>query len=228
MAFCTQCGSAVPDGARFCPKCGTAVASATPPALDTHAAAPAIFDAVPPPAASQTYPEPQSHAPAAAPSTAGGGPAWILPVVVILALLALAYVFIVRRGDGPAVDAGTPIATRGGGETAGGAGSVATSGRTAVSAATLDSAFNADPNAATLRYPGPLTVTGVIASTEQPGSSPSLSLEGRTRFNYMIATFSDGGRARLAPLTKGQTVTTRCDGVRTLGGTTILSGCRLP
>ena len=32
MAFCINCGSQIPDGAKFCPSCGTPVASIPTPA----------------------------------------------------------------------------------------------------------------------------------------------------------------------------------------------------
>jgi hypothetical protein len=97
-----------------------------------------------------------------------------------------------------------------------------------VSATTLDSAFANDPAAARLRYAGPVRVSGIIATMVQPGPTPSLSMEGRTRFNYMIVNFPEGYRTRLTPLAKGQAISVSCDEVRSLGGTTILSGCLLP
>ena len=72
-----------------------------------------------------------------------------------------------------------------------------------------------------------MRVSGTIATMVQPGPTPSLSMEGRTRFNYVIVNFPAGYRERLAPLAKGQVITVACGGVRALGGTTILSDCRL-
>jgi hypothetical protein len=96
-----------------------------------------------------------------------------------------------------------------------------------VSAPTLESAFFSDPGGAAVRYPGPIRVAGTIATMVQPGPTPALSMEGRSRFNYMIVNFPAGYRERLAPLSKGRFITVACDEVRSLGGTTILSGCLL-
>lgn len=38
MAFCSKCGTNVPDGTAFCPKCGTAQGSAAPAAAPTSGA----------------------------------------------------------------------------------------------------------------------------------------------------------------------------------------------
>ncbi|SFR96838.1 hypothetical protein SAMN05192580_2082 [Sphingomonas jatrophae] len=78
-----------------------------------------------------------------------------------------------------------------------------------------------------MRYAGPIRVAGTIATMVQPGPTPALSMEGRTRFNYMVVNFPAGYREQLALLSKGQFITVSCQSVRSLGGTTILSGCLL-
>lgn len=98
---------------------------------------------------------------------------------------------------------------------------------TATSAAALDSAFFSDPRGAALRYPGPVRVSGVIASMVMPGRTPSLAMEGRSRFNSMVVNFPEGYNDRLAPLYKGRFITVACDSVGTVGGTTFLRGCLL-
>ena len=60
-----------------------------------------------------------------------------------------------------------------------------------------------------------------------PGPTPALSLEGRSRLNYMIVNFPRGYRERLALLSKGQAITVNCGSVRAVGGTTILNDCAL-
>lgn len=99
---------------------------------------------------------------------------------------------------------------------------------TSTTAASLDSAFNSDPQDARDRYAGPLTVSGTIATMVTPGSSPSLSLEGRTRFSFVVANFPAGAaRDRLAKLAKGDRVTLSCRNVTAVAGTTLLQGCAL-
>ncbi|HXH16420.1 MAG TPA: hypothetical protein VNJ10_09850 [Sphingomonas sp.] len=172
---------------------------------------------------------------------------WLLPALVAVALVVIGYLLLVPGK--------TPRATGSSEMVAADAGASAESGRSradsgerravdtasdaadqagattraasTVSAAALDSAFNRDPAGATRLYAGPIRVSGTIATMVQPGPSPALSLEGRTRFNYMIVEFPEGYRTRLAPLAKGQFVSVACEQVRALGGTTILSGCLL-
>jgi hypothetical protein len=60
-----------------------------------------------------------------------------------------------------------------------------------------------------------------------PGSSPSLSLEGRTRFNFVVANLESSAREQLATLAKGDRVTLSCRSVTALAGTTLLNGCAL-
>jgi len=43
MASCTQCGAALPDGARFCPSCGTAVAATGTPGPEERKVATVLF-----------------------------------------------------------------------------------------------------------------------------------------------------------------------------------------
>jgi hypothetical protein len=98
---------------------------------------------------------------------------------------------------------------------------------TSTTAASLDSAFNSDPQGARDRYAGPLTVSGTIATMVTPGASPSLSLEGRTRFNFVVANLAPGAGEQLATLAKGDRVTLSCRSVTGLAGTTVLQGCAL-
>ena len=94
-------------------------------------------------------------------------------------------------------------------------------------AASLDSAFNADPAGARARYAGPVTVSGRIATMVTPGPTPALSLEGRTRFNFVLVNFPSGYREQLATLAKGDRITVSCRNVAALAGTTVLQGCAL-
>ena len=228
MAFCTVCGSELSKGARFCSTCGAAVQGAAPSpdiGVDRSAQAPS---------------ERGATAPIATPSR--GGMSLVLPVVVGIAVLIIAYLLLTGRsseqmpvagqdaaGARVANDAGTaPAAT---GTRAADAASDRAAGPSrapaTVSAAMLDSAFASDPRSAAQRYAGPIRVSGVIATMVQPGSTPALSMEGRTRFNYMVVNFPAGYRERLAPLAKGQLIDVTCNDVQSLGGTTILSGCAL-
>lgn len=239
MAFCNQCGTELPDGARFCAKCGAAVggaasaATAIPPAQPT-------FDP-----AAQSFRQPAQPV-----AGGGGGLGWILPALVGIAALAIAYLIFAPKPAREGADTGTVTATKAGGDASEAAGggteqrdrgsSAAAAGEAAdiaganaraasgtVSAPVLDSAFFSNPDGAAVRYAGPIRVAGTIATMVQPGPTPALSMEGRTRFNYMVVNFPEGYRERLAPLSKGQFITVSCQEVRGLGGTTILSGCLL-
>ena len=255
MAFCSQCGTSLPDDARFCPKCGTAAPSDTGAARDTLSTA---FGAAAQPGAA---PQPQPIPAHAAPARGRGGPRWILPVMIVVALAVIgALLWSQRDGARPiAGDNASEVADKsedgdkvgngksaeravapdetaeaedraggegdGGGEGATDAAAVESGTRT--TAASLDSAFNADPQGARARYAGPVTVSGVIATMVNPGPTPSLSLEGRTRLNFIVANFPAGSRGELADLRKGDRVTLSCSGVNAIAGTTILQGCAM-
>ncbi|OWK32875.1 zinc ribbon domain-containing protein [Sphingomonas mucosissima] len=218
MAFCTACGTQLPNNARFCPSCGAAAGDATAAA---RAADPAPGNA-------------ERPAGFAEPGRGGGAARWILPIVIVIAAVVIGLMLFRGKADQPA--GGTPSES---GQVAGQAGqsteenapsagsSAGASSGTIMSAAALDGAFSRDPAAASATYPGPVRVSGVIASMVQPGPTPALSLEGRTRFNYMVVNFPAGYRERLAPLAKGQFIQLSCSRVRGLAGTTILDGCQL-
>lgn len=241
MAFCSQCGSQLPEGARFCAKCGASTEDAS---------------ATPPPAAGYARPEPL--APTVAP--ANGGARLILPIVIVLAVLVIGYLlWSQREGTRPiagneqqqaaASGAGSDSASDRGQEAGDGAMAdrpaqperVVDAARrdadrlttpppltpTFTTASALDSAFFSDPRGAAQRYDGPVRVSGIIATMVTPGPTPALSLEGRSRFNHMIVNFPRGYRERLAPLAKGMTITVSCGSVQALGGTTILNDCSL-
>ncbi len=239
MSFCNQCGAELPDGAKFCTNCGTAVGAT---GTTTR------FDPAPDAASTggwSTYSASPIPSEPARPVVSGARASfgWLLPALVAAAVLIIGYLLLAPRPDSPAADtSNTAVATNQAGvrpapgadrravDEASDAATVAganTRASNSVSAAVLDSAFNSDPTSAALRYPGPIRVSGTIATMVQPGPTPSLSMEGRTRFNFMIVEFPEGYRTRLAPLAKGQFVSVACDQVRSLGGTTILSGCLL-
>lgn len=222
MAFCSQCGTTLPENARFCPKCGEAVTSASA----TVQAPTAVVQPGPGPVPSQIV-----H-PASRPSRGG----LILPVVLVLALVVIGVALWSQR------DGARPIARDNASESAGrpaeaekandvqqeeeSAPATADTGTNAsTSAASLDSAFNADPQGARARYSGPVTVTGTVATMVTPGSTPALSLEGRTQFNYVVANFPSGSRERLASVAKGDRITLACGSVNSIAGTTMLQGC---
>lgn len=206
MAYCTHCGTHLPDDARFCPGCG-------------KAAAPAAHEAA------MQAPDPAPTRPASAPlpplRRGGGGGVPILVAMIVVALLVIG-VFLWSQRDGArpiAGDAREPAAERTG--AAGEAAPAEAAARTTVAA--LDAAFVADPAGARRRHAGPVTLSGTVVSVTQ-GGSPSLSLEGRTRFNYVVANVADG--AAFADVARGDRVTLACGGVTALAGTTILQDCR--
>jgi len=239
MSFCNQCGAELPEGVRFCSQCGAA-AGTVPSGTAAPTMAPPSPSAPPAGAARPTSfsQPPVSDVSAQAP---GSGLGWILPALLVVAAVAIAYlVFAPKRDARPVMDG--PVATNGTqrGDDAGRGRAVGDAPDTStasgpdtriatdsVSAAVLDSAFNSDPAGAALRYGGPIRVSGTIASMVQPGRTPALSMEGRTRFNFIVVNFPAGYRERLAPLYKGQFISVSCDEARGLAGTTILSGCLL-
>lgn len=242
MSFCNQCGTELPEGAKFCANCGAAVVgtAAVPPRTAPDLASEAA-EAVDRP----VHPTRPPHVAPGRPiiSWSRGGVGWILPALVAVAVIMIGYLLMAPRMSSPtsaADEAGTVAESSGtrqgtptdrrAVEEASDAATIAgakTRVGNSVPAAVLDSAFNSDPAGAALRYAGPIRVSGTIATMVQPGPTPSLSMEGRTRFNYMIVEFPEGYRTRLVPLAKGQFVSVACDQVRSLGGTTILSGCLL-
>lgn len=218
MAFCTNCGTNLPDDARFCPACGTATAEPVAPMPEAafHPAEPA------PPAARQALPPLRPH------RSGGGG--MILPAMIVIALLVIG-VFLWSHREGMRAGAGNdaaPIAeaTLNAPDEAPAPAAAApreadgNAARTTVAA--IDAAFRADPAGAARRYDGTVTVDGTLVSVSTAGS-PSLSLEGATRFNYVVANVA--GLAPFAGRAAGDRVTLTCRSVTTLAGTTILQGC---
>lgn len=201
MAFCTRCGAGLPDDARFCPACGAARAAAEP--------APDVSLRKPAPA----RPGPEALPPLR-PERGGGG--LILGAMIVVALLVIGlFLWSQRDGAHPIVgDAGDP-ATRT-------AAPAADDAATRTTVAALDAAFVADPVGARERHGGPVTVDGIVVSLT-PGARASLSLEGRTRFNHVVANLADA--APFAQVARGERVTLACRGVTALAGTTILQGC---
>ncbi|MEH3041559.1 MAG: hypothetical protein PGN21_16040 [Sphingomonas paucimobilis] len=180
---------------------------------------------------------PRRTAPSAAPISPdrrknSGFGGLILPVVIAVALFVILVVVATQR-DGlrpiagtdrsetqaPAEKAEKTDAT----ETTAAAEPEASGGDTTrTTIASLDAAFRDDPQGARARYAGRITASGTVAGVT-PGSSPALSLEGRTPFNFVVANVADA--AQLAGIAKGSRVTITCDGVTALAGTTILRGC---
>ncbi len=228
MAFCTDCGTPIPDGARFCPGCGKLVGTQASMDKTSSSSAP-----VPPIAPRRST--------IAAPRPAWSAASLILPVVALIAVLVIGLLlWSQRNGTRPiagndsaaeervaAEDTDTPAEADGEVPDRPAPEPDAAGSAIATSATALDSAFSNDPRGAGERYAGPVRVSGVIATMVSPGSTPSLALEGRTRFNHMIVNFPVGYRERLAPLAKGQRVTVSCGGARALAGTTILNDCSL-
>ena len=220
MAFCSQCGTSLPEGARFCPKCGAETGDA--------AAAPAGFAAAP-----QPLPAP-GPAPVAPAARGRGG--FILPIVIVLALAVIGFMLWGQRdGARPIAGNESEQPEKKSADAAENANATddsalpakAEGDATGTTAASLDSAFTSDPQGARARYPGAVTVSGIIATMVSPGSTPSLSLEGRTRLNFIVVNFPDGYGPQLASLAKGQRITVSCRSVTSLAGTTILQDCRL-
>ncbi|WBH15029.1 zinc ribbon domain-containing protein [Sphingomonas radiodurans] len=248
MAFCTDCGTQLPAGARFCPSCGATAASGDTVAAPVNETSRPPLPGDIPPEAVTTPPSGTSCAPPVQSAGSGGsGLAWIVPLLIVIAALAIGYTMLAPGRDGPqsatqvaggekgaeetdanpfeSRPADQPSTTRSVDRAA--ADAERLSSGSATSAAALDSAFFRDPAGAASIYRGPVRVSGVIASMVQPGPTPALSMEGRTRFNYMIVNFPVGYRERLAPLAKGQFIQVACEEVRSLAGTTILDGCAL-
>ena len=228
MAFCSACGTNLPDGARFCPACGAAAApAAVPPAarLDPDPVPPsAVATPSAPPAGTGTSSGP-------VPSVLGSRAAGlILPLMLVLGVAVIILMVWSQRGGERQLAAGeggqaADAVERGDASEAEKEGSSAGGSRT--TASSLDSAFRSDPDGARARYAGPVTVTGTIASMVMPGATPAISLEGRTPLNFVVANFPSNYRDRLARLAKGDSVTLSCDSVKALAGTTLLQGCAL-
>jgi hypothetical protein len=212
MAFCTKCGTELPADARFCPSCGK-------PADAPAAAAPA-----PAPAAASTT-DPAPPLPETRRRGGRSGAGLILPVMIVVALFVIGYMLLSQR------DGARPIAETGRGEVAAQSSDEGTEtvgkaddadGATRTTVASLDAAFKADPQGARARYAGAVTVSGTVAAAT-PGGTPSLSLEGRDPFNYVIANLTDA--SQMTGAAKGSRITLTCDSVTALAGTTILRGC---
>ncbi len=223
MAFCTRCGTELPEDARFCPACGTA----------RTAAAPAAPAAPPEPQPDVSLRKPEGARPAAGPlpplRPERGGGGLILGAMIVAALVIIAF-FLWSQRDGARPIAGNAGEAATGRADGGAAPAPApdaaeeapTGDAIRTTVASLDSAFVANPAGARRRYAGAVTVDGTVVSLTT-GASPSLSLEGRTRFNHVIANLTDA--APFARVAAGERVTLDCRSVTALAGTTILQGC---
>ncbi|WP_141395814.1 zinc ribbon domain-containing protein [Sphingomonas spermidinifaciens] len=212
MAFCTDCGTELPAGARFCPSCGK------PAGVSAAAAAPVG-------AAPQPVSHPAPPPPAARSRGGRGGARLILPVMIVVALFVIGYMLLVQR------DGARPIAETGRSRTEAPSDDTRTEVAEAADAAddptrttvpSLDAAFKADPSGARARYDGSVTVSGTVAAVTL-GGTPSLSLEGSKPFNYVIANVSDA--SEIGDAAKGSRINLTCDRVTALAGTTMLQGC---
>lgn len=219
MAFCSQCGSPLPEGARFCASCGVQVGDNPTPETPPVAEHAAVVAPATPPNPSQS---------------SGGGAGWILPLVIVVALAVIGIMLWSQRvgtrpiaGDNVSADGGAPVGPDVTTGEVGGSPASQTSGDSpAVTASSLDVAFTTDPATAAQRYAGPVTITGTVATTAS-GPTATLSLEGRTPFNFVLANFANASLLSSAGLRKGGYVRLSCAGVSQLAGTTILRGCTL-
>jgi hypothetical protein len=301
MAFCTQCGTRLPDQARFCPRCGAAAPALDPP-TDADRAGEVERPRAPlvPPAASGPELPPDGLHFGPAPRTGAGSgattgeraeprraplPPPLAPaptrrddddeedadeggistgtrLLVILALIAAAVLAVVfwqqRDGARPVAEVTTnasepasepsseptevasaplpepeptptPSPTLEVAQTGDEIGSTASldpNGEAAIPAAAIDTAFDDDPDRAGEEFPGPVTVRGTVIGLLSD-SPPALSLEGRSRGNYVIADLAGDQRDALQLLTRGSVVRLRCGAVRHQSGTTVLYGCRI-
>ncbi|WP_165356374.1 zinc-ribbon domain-containing protein [Sphingosinicella sp. BN140058] len=227
MAFCSACGTNLPAGARFCPECGVAVSGQAAPITEPQAT-PGSAAAPPARGASPVVP-------GATPVTGGGGGAGLILPIMIIVGLAVIGLFLWSQRSEERSRVATRDAAAEQSESASAADdakesetvSASSDGAAQTSAASLDSAFHANPEGARARYSGSLTVTGVVATMVMPGSTPAIAIEGRTRLNLVVVNFPAGYRDRLSRLAKGDRITVTCDGVRALAGTTLLQGCAL-
>ncbi|WP_315760283.1 zinc ribbon domain-containing protein [Sphingomonas sp. Y38-1Y] len=246
MAFCTHCGAQLPADARFCPDCGKPAGA---PA-DTAPAPPPVSPAPPAPPIAEPRPSPdpgptpmgmQREAQQRRRGGSGGGGGLILPIMVVVALFVIGIMLWSQR-DGTRPIAGTDTE-----EAQGKASGEATARNTGdddaatapeartvdldspddatrTTVISLDRAFRDDPQGARARYAGPVTVSGTVAAPT-PGAAPSISLEGRMPFNYVVANLRDP--SGFAGAARGSAVTLTCSGVTAIAGTTILQGCAL-
>lgn len=249
MAFCTYCGTALPADARFCADCGKPAgapadaAQVSPPVQAAPLAAP-IADPRPyPDRGADTGPVPgptPMGIPRTPPQRRRGGGGLILPIMIVVALLVIGVMLWTQRDgarpiagtdteqavdetarttvrntgdDGAAIEPETSTAE---------ADSPAEGTRTTVQS--IDAAFRDDPQGARARYAGPVAVSGTVAATTA-GAAPSISLEGRMPFNYVVANLRDA--SAFAGAARGSRVTLRCSGVTAIAGTTILQSCTL-
>ncbi len=141
----------------------------------------------------------------------GGWGGLILPTMIVVAL-AVIGLFLWSQRDGTRPITATPATSN----------KVPDAQPIRTTVAAIDAAFRDDPAAASRRYDRPVTATGTIVSATG-GTNPSLSLEGRTRFNYVAANLAQG----IAPPgpARGTRITLTCRRASALAGTTILHGC---
>jgi len=297
MAFCTQCGTRLPDQARFCPRCGApapTLDAPTDPTIGDRAVDPAPVAERPraPSSSRADLPPDGLHfgpAPRVAPTTsdraplppplartparsepledededdAEGGSSTGTRLLVILALIAVAVLAVVfwqqRDGTRPVAETATnttepaaepseeptevasvplpeptptptpspTIEMAQTGDEIGSTASLDPNGEAAIPAAAIDTAFDDDPHRAAEEFAGPVTVRATVIGLLSD-SPPTLSLEGRSRGNYVIADLAGGQRDALQLIGRGSVVRLRCAAVRHQSATTVLYGCRI-
>ena len=97
MAFCSQCGAELARDARFCGQCGAAVSGTT---------AGVTADPVAPP----PRPNPVETQSFASQPGARGGRGWLLPVLLVIAVLSIAYLLLApARTPAPTTRTGADV-----------------------------------------------------------------------------------------------------------------------
>lgn len=246
MAFCSNCGTELPANARFCHACGISAASATSQPPPHASVAPPRQPGGPPP---------QAAYPAARRKPGGAIlPVMVVAVALILGIVlwsqrdgtrpissidrdpaatSIAKAKTARDAEKAETDEEADTDAEAGADVTADTAPTRAAPRTTsfdrsgapVTAALLDTAFINDPAGARSRFPGPVTVSGVVSSINPEGGAPSLALEGRTYLNTVVAFFDD--RSALLNIVKGGRVTLSCSRAAAFGGMTTIQHCTL-
>lgn len=250
MAFCTQCGAALPEDARFCPRCGAAVREE--PAVGAAPAAAPILAPLPPlpPPASPSAPVAPAWSgvrepvPEAEEPRRGPGLMW-LAALVALAVAVLAIV-IVQQRDGArsianeAAPTDAPSPSPSASEPAVEEEPLPepepsptpspepeppaiTAGRV-IPAPLLAAAFADDPATAEAAFAGGVTVRGTVAALGEDAGRAAGVLEGPG--GGVVVRFADDQRDAVTLLEPGSAIRISCASARYSDGV-LLEECRL-
>lgn len=230
MAFCTRCGTRLPEDARFCPACGAAVSDADTPMAEaapwSDPYSPSSPDAVP------------------LPERRGSSWRWLAGLMAI-ALVVVAIVVVQQRDGARAIanesaPSDTPSPTPRASETPAddipepepsdlptdAPTPAVVTAATVIPASAIAAAFAEDPDSAAAAFSSAVRVRGIVSALGEDNGRAAATLQAGPAGDVVVH-FADDQRDAAALLEPGSVVRLSCAGAREGDGAVLLEECRL-